>query len=219
MIRPATAIRQFQMEEDGSGSDIDVASLDHLSDDDDEELIEVRVKKLMGKKLRTRELSEEPKMIEPQVSQPEVSEPQKGALAWRLWATFMQSEKMSKVMSNPIPIVENATPVEASSPPSGVKRKLRSKVWHEFDKKKSSEGKGIATLVSAIYQLKDNPDKYVIEWYKVEKMRKAYEHFLVPINGEKLWPRPDLHVLLPPTQRRMPSRPKKCRRNEPNEET
>ncbi|KAF9621051.1 hypothetical protein IFM89_015873 [Coptis chinensis] len=28
-------------------------------------------------------------------------------------------------MSNPIPIVENVAPAEASSPPSGVKRKLR----------------------------------------------------------------------------------------------
>ncbi|KAF9606487.1 hypothetical protein IFM89_025762 [Coptis chinensis] len=48
-------------------------------------------------------------------------------------------------MSNPIPIVENVTPAEASSPPSGVKRKLRSKVWHDFDKKKLSKGKDIAT--------------------------------------------------------------------------
>ncbi|KAL5710386.1 Ulp1 peptidase [Ranunculus cassubicifolius] len=41
--------------------------------------------------------------------------------------------------------VVNVEGAIASSPSSGVKRKLRSKVWLDFDKKKNAEGKSIAT--------------------------------------------------------------------------
>lgn len=71
--------------------------------------------------------------------------------------------------------------------------------------------------VAAIYFINDNPDNYVADWYKLDFAKKAYQHYIQPMNGERLWERRGLEPLQPPLQRRMPGRPKKQRRREHHE--
>ena len=72
--------------------------------------------------------------------------------------------------------------------------------------------------ISAIYYLNDDPYKYVASCFKVEMCKKAYGHYMQPLNGEKLWPKDNSQAMLPPPQRRMPGRPQKSRRKGAHEE-
>lgn len=65
--------------------------------------------------------------------------------------------------------------------------------------------------VSAIYYMKDEPEKFMSKWYMIEVTKSAYGHYLKPLNGEKLWRRTPYDKFLPPRCRRMPGRPKKQR--------
>ncbi|KAF9610900.1 hypothetical protein IFM89_025434 [Coptis chinensis] len=71
--------------------------------------------------------------------------------------------------------------------------------------------------VTAIYSLKENPDIYVHRCYIVKVYQKAYNHFMKPLNNEKLWPVTIREIILPPLSRRMLGRPKKARRKEYHE--
>ncbi|KAL5727700.1 hypothetical protein ACHQM5_000865 [Ranunculus cassubicifolius] len=73
--------------------------------------------------------------------------------------------------------------------------------------------------VAAILYMQDNPDMYVSKWFKVETYKKSYGFFLQPLNGEKLWSKQSGMHILPPIDKRMPGRPKKNRRKDPNEES
>ena len=68
--------------------------------------------------------------------------------------------------------------------------------------------------VSAIYYMKDEPDKFMSRWYRIELTNSAYIHYLKPVNGEKLWRRTPFDKFLPQKHRRMPGRPKKQRNRE-----
>ncbi|XP_050219968.1 uncharacterized protein LOC126670310 [Mercurialis annua] len=59
---------------------------------------------------------------------------------------------------------------------------------------------------------------YVDDWYKKEKYKLAYEFCLQPINGCRMWPKVGGSSILPPPYRKMPGRPKKNRRRDPDEE-
>ena len=71
--------------------------------------------------------------------------------------------------------------------------------------------------VSAIYYMKDDPDKYVSDWYKVERIQKSYGFYMKPLNGEKMWKKQPYDKMDPPENRRMPGRPKKQRHRESHE--
>lgn len=72
--------------------------------------------------------------------------------------------------------------------------------------------------VTCIFKKKDDVLDYIVEWYKVDKMKQAYDFYIKPLNGEKMWPKSSIDPPLPPQARRMPGRPKKQRRREQHEE-
>ena len=54
--------------------------------------------------------------------------------------------------------------------------------------------------------------------YYIETYLKSYHHLLNPMGGSNEWPPADCTILLPPATKRIPSKPKKNRRKDPNEE-
>ncbi|XP_050204899.1 uncharacterized protein LOC126677837 [Mercurialis annua] len=59
---------------------------------------------------------------------------------------------------------------------------------------------------------------YVDGWYKKEKYQEAYRFSLQPINGINMWPNVEGFDILPPPYKKLPGRPKKNRRKDPDEE-
>ncbi|MBA0715539.1 hypothetical protein Golax_014429, partial [Gossypium laxum] len=70
-----------------------------------------------------------------------------------------------------------------------------------------------------VIHLKDeNPKTYVDNCYTKETQLAIYSNFIRPIRGLKQWePLPDMLPIPPPLIRRLPSRPTKIRRKEPDE--
>ncbi|CAO2166141.1 unnamed protein product, partial [Urochloa humidicola] len=60
-------------------------------------------------------------------------------------------------------------------------------------------------------------DEYIASCYSVEAFSKTYSHCLMPIEGMQGWPQSDREPMQPPGYIKMPGRPKKERRREPNE--
>lgn len=73
--------------------------------------------------------------------------------------------------------------------------------------------------ISGIYYIQDEPLKYIDPSLRIEKCKITYSEYMSSMNGKNLWPRDDEDPILPPSQRRMPGRPKKARRKGANEET
>lgn len=72
--------------------------------------------------------------------------------------------------------------------------------------------------VSVIYYMKEEPEKYVSSWYHIELTRKAYDYYVKPLNGERMWKMTPFDKFLPHMARRMPGRPKKNRTMELHED-
>ncbi|WOK97368.1 hypothetical protein Cni_G06076 [Canna indica] len=68
--------------------------------------------------------------------------------------------------------------------------------------------------ISCINWLKDDPDKYVDDYYKRDTYLKTYDLMLQPLTGKDTWPEVDGSHVLPPPVKKMPGRPKKKRRRD-----
>ncbi|XP_076924426.1 uncharacterized protein LOC143586853 [Bidens hawaiensis] len=68
---------------------------------------------------------------------------------------------------------------------------------------------GIPCLHSttAIYFINNDPEEYVCDWFKVEKFKETYKHYIKQVNGSKLWKSTSYIKPLPPKKRRMPGWP------------
>lgn len=75
-----------------------------------------------------------------------------------------------------------------------------------------------AHACSAIYHKGHKPEAYVAHWFTKDGTLKSYQYFMKGLNGMPLWPKGHGDPILPPIERRMPGRPKKCRRKDMHEE-
>ncbi|XP_076921987.1 uncharacterized protein LOC143583616 [Bidens hawaiensis] len=60
--------------------------------------------------------------------------------------------------------------------------------------------------VSAIYYIYSDPEDYVSDWFRVEKFKETYTHYMKPFNGSKMWKSIPYIQPLPPKERRMQGR-------------
>nr|XP_027086445.1 uncharacterized protein LOC113708174 [Coffea arabica] len=74
-----------------------------------------------------------------------------------------------------------------------------------------------AHAISAIALTKESPENFVHECYSKEAYMKAYGPIIYPLNGEHLWKDLKQGPVLPPETIKLPGRPKKVRRKEPDE--
>ncbi|WOK97618.1 hypothetical protein Cni_G06326 [Canna indica] len=72
--------------------------------------------------------------------------------------------------------------------------------------------------ISCINWLKDDPDKYVNDYYKRDTYLKTYDIMLQPLTEKDTWPEVDGPHVLPPPVKKMPGRPKKKRRRDMHED-
>ncbi|WOL01741.1 hypothetical protein Cni_G10458 [Canna indica] len=72
--------------------------------------------------------------------------------------------------------------------------------------------------VSCIAWMKDDPDKYISDYFKRDAYLKTYANFIEPLTENDTWPNVDGPHCLPPHVKKMPGRPKKVRRREMNED-
>ncbi|XP_031396735.1 uncharacterized protein LOC116207780 [Punica granatum] len=68
-----------------------------------------------------------------------------------------------------------------------------------------------------VYWNREEPQKYVHEYFKREMYLKAYEQPLEPPNGKNLWAKVQDPPALPPQVRKMPGRPKNSRNKDASE--
>ncbi|XP_076929639.1 uncharacterized protein LOC143594136 [Bidens hawaiensis] len=61
--------------------------------------------------------------------------------------------------------------------------------------------------VSAMYYINNDPEDYASDWFRVEKFKETYTHYMKPLNGSKMWKSTPYIQPLPPNERRMPGRP------------
>lgn len=71
--------------------------------------------------------------------------------------------------------------------------------------------------ISAIAALREEVASYVDEKYHLITFAKVYEPVVNLISGPTFWPRTEKPKVLPPKKLKLPGRPKKCRRNDPDE--
>ncbi|KAM7477349.1 hypothetical protein LguiA_025562 [Lonicera macranthoides] len=64
----------------------------------------------------------------------------------------------------------------------------------------------------------EESERYMSSWCNIELTRKAYDYYLKPVNGERMWEKTHFHKFLPPLARRMLGRPKKNRTRELHED-
>lgn len=72
--------------------------------------------------------------------------------------------------------------------------------------------------VSAIYFKTNSLDEYIASCYRVTQFLNTYSHCLNPLEGMQSWPESDMPSLKAPGYVKMPGRPKKERRREPQEQ-
>ncbi|KAL5727577.1 hypothetical protein ACHQM5_000759 [Ranunculus cassubicifolius] len=71
--------------------------------------------------------------------------------------------------------------------------------------------------LAVLIDKEEHPAEFVSAWFSTEKIKKCYGEFIMPFNGEKLWPKTGYATFLPPKDRRMHGRPKKARRKNRHE--
>lgn len=71
--------------------------------------------------------------------------------------------------------------------------------------------------ISCIFFKTNTLDDYIANCFRVEEFSKTYNHCLMPLEGMKSCPESDRTPLQPPGYIKMPGRPKKERKREPNE--
>ena len=70
---------------------------------------------------------------------------------------------------------------------------------------------------SAITLTDEEPETFVHDCYSKEAYMRAYSPVIGPMDGEELWPKANKGPLLPPEKIKLPGRPKKVRKREPDE--
>ncbi|XP_057784761.1 uncharacterized protein LOC131002283 [Salvia miltiorrhiza] len=71
--------------------------------------------------------------------------------------------------------------------------------------------------ISAVHFMNLDPADFVHDFYTVRKYLQAYEVGLEPVRGANMWPEVVGSIVKPPEVRKMPGRPKKKRRRDPEE--
>lgn len=71
--------------------------------------------------------------------------------------------------------------------------------------------------VAALQWVKKSPETYIHKCYTRETYERCYQYTISPLNGPDMWSKLDNEELLPPKYKRLPGRPKKLRRREPEE--
>ncbi|KAG8374557.1 hypothetical protein BUALT_Bualt10G0007800 [Buddleja alternifolia] len=71
--------------------------------------------------------------------------------------------------------------------------------------------------MSAICDQALNPEDFVHEYYSVNSYNRVYQHAILPVNGQRLWPKTGYIPPLPPNFGRRAGRPSSARRMEPDE--
>ncbi|KAI8530433.1 hypothetical protein RHMOL_Rhmol11G0057800 [Rhododendron molle] len=61
------------------------------------------------------------------------------------------------------------------------------------------------------------PEDYVSEWYHKHTFETTYQHIMHPLNGPDMWEKSGKDPVLPAEFTKLPGRPKKSRRREPDE--
>ncbi|CAN1821530.1 hypothetical protein LINPERHAP1_LOCUS29537 [Linum perenne] len=65
--------------------------------------------------------------------------------------------------------------------------------------------------ITCIISEGNDPEKYISEWYIVQKYWETYDNVMIPLDGHELWPPSQYAPVLPPHIRKMPGRPRKNR--------
>ena len=71
--------------------------------------------------------------------------------------------------------------------------------------------------ISSIFFKTNSLDEYIAPCYHVTQFKNTYSHCLNPVEGMQSWPESDMPTLRAPGYVKMPGRPKKERRREPQE--
>ncbi|CAN1140273.1 hypothetical protein LINPERPRIM_LOCUS24738 [Linum perenne] len=58
----------------------------------------------------------------------------------------------------------------------------------------------------------NDPERYISDWYSIQKYWNTYDSVMLPIDGHTLWVQSQYAPVLPPMVRKMPGRPKKKRK-------
>ena len=72
--------------------------------------------------------------------------------------------------------------------------------------------------ISSIFFKTNSLDEYIAPCYHVTQFKNTYSHCLNPVEGMQSWPESDMPTLRAPGYVKMPGRPKKERRREPQEQ-
>ncbi|CAN1137101.1 hypothetical protein LINPERPRIM_LOCUS21255 [Linum perenne] len=65
--------------------------------------------------------------------------------------------------------------------------------------------------ITCIISEGNNPEKYICDYYSVQRYWDTYDNVMTPMDGHTLWPPSQYDPVLPPLVRKMPGRPKKKR--------
>ncbi|WOL17260.1 hypothetical protein Cni_G26049 [Canna indica] len=72
--------------------------------------------------------------------------------------------------------------------------------------------------VSCINRMKEDPEKYISDYFKRDVYLKTYEFSLEPLTEKDTWPAVEGPHILPPDVKKIPGRPKEVRRRELHED-
>ena len=72
-------------------------------------------------------------------------------------------------------------------------------------------------VICCISLIGQEPESLVHHYYLQESYLKAYEPAIAPLSGPNVWVQSDKDPVLPPLKLKLPGRPKKVRRREPEE--
>ena len=76
-----------------------------------------------------------------------------------------------------------------------------------------------AHAIVAICDTGEESEKFVHDCYSKEAYMRAYEPMISPMNAEQMWKNSDMPPVLSPENIKLPGRPRKARRREPDEPT
>lgn len=71
--------------------------------------------------------------------------------------------------------------------------------------------------IQCIWFMRKNPDDYVHMYFHKHTFEITYSYYIQPINGVDLWPNTEMEPILPPLIKKLPGRPKKQRKRDPDE--
>ena len=71
--------------------------------------------------------------------------------------------------------------------------------------------------LTCIFHNRENPENYCHPYLTTEAYMRTYSDMIHPLPDESSWSDVEHETVEPPYRKRMPGRPKKCRRREPDE--